>query len=144
MTRKPKCRNNAIVDWWRANPDRIPRNLAELTEFPLAFRRMVLNVVDAETRARFWTEHMTWFLGPDSGLTTEQMGFLSRSIEAFDGATLPWPDWKEEATSLFSIEQAHLMFHTLGPPEPPEGLPLPPGVRLDWDEPSDPKGDEST
>lgn len=31
---------------------------------------------------------------------------------------------------LFAREQAVAMFATLGPLEPPEGLPLPPGTRL--------------
>jgi hypothetical protein len=37
---------------------------------------------------------------------------------------------EDRMRDLFTREQAAAMFAMVGPPEPPEGLPLPPGTRF--------------
>jgi hypothetical protein len=127
-----------IVAWVEAHADEIPRSLAELSAFPIAFRRVIVNRVSAERRTQFWQDHLRTFLGPESTLTEEQRSLVNETIECLpDAFASPVAETQDKLRLvedglrlLFTREQAAAMFGTLGPAEPPEGLPLPPGTRL--------------
>lgn len=127
-----------IVAWVDSHADDLPRTLAELSTFPTAFRRVIVNRVSPERRTMFWQDHLRTFLQPESGLNAEQRAFVEEAIEQFPDifasplteAQAKMRPLEDRMRLLFAREQAAAMFAMVGPPEPPEGLPLPPGTRL--------------
>ena len=121
-----------IRDWLAKHPEALPRTLADLERFPMAFRRVMINVVTPETRLALWREHLEGFLKTDSTLTEPQRQIVKETIpqlpELF-AAPAPNPTiraWEQSTSTVFTREEAGRVFMTLGAPEPPEGIPLPP------------------
>jgi hypothetical protein len=127
-----------IIAWVDQHRETLPTTLAELSSFPIAFRKVIVNRVSPEQRTRFWQDHLRTFLAPEAGLTAEQQSFVAETIPTLSdifGSPLPEAQAKMRALEdrmrqLFTQPQAAAMFGTIGPPEPPEGLPIPPGTRL--------------
>jgi hypothetical protein len=127
-----------IVAWVEAHRDSLPTTLDELSTFPVAFRRVIVNSVSPEQRTRFWEEHLRTFLEPEAELTTAQRAFVAEAIPALTGifqspqleAQAKMRPIEQRAIELLSRPQCAAIFGMVGPPEPPEGLPLPPGTRL--------------
>jgi len=120
--------------WVEAHRDRLPQTLDELARLPMPFRRAIVNTVPPAVRTALWREHLASFVGPGSALTPEQQAFVRETIVElpviFDG-----PDGvgherarrlEARMAELLTRQQAARIFATLGPPEPPGGLPLPP------------------
>jgi len=130
--------HHEIVQWVEAHRETLPTTVAELAAFPVAFRRVIVNFVPHEQRTRFWQEHLQSFLGPESSLSAEQRTFVESTIGTLpDVFGCPLPEAQQRIRSmeegmrgLFSRQEAAAMFGMVGPPEPPEGLPLPAGTRL--------------
>ena len=130
--------HDEILQWVEEHKDALPATVAELAVFPVAFRRVIVNFVPHEQRTRFWQEHLQSFLGPESSLSTEQRTFVESTISALPqvfGSPLPEAQQRirsmeEGMKGLFTRQEAAAMFGMVGPPEPPEGLPLPAGTRL--------------
>jgi hypothetical protein len=130
--------HDEIVAWVETHADELPQTLTELSTFPMAFRRVIVNFVSPERRTRFWQEHLRTFLGAHSTLSAEQRAFVAETIERLpDIFESPRPEGQaqmhrleDRMRVLFAREQAAAMFAMVGAPEPPEGLPLPPGTRL--------------
>lgn len=126
-----------IVAWVEAHRDALPTTLAELSAFPIPFRKVIVNYVSPEARTAFWQEHLANFIGPDSALTPEQQALVRDAIadlplmfnarrEEFEARAKAL---ENRMRDLFSRRQAAEMFGMVGPPEPPEGLPLPVDAR---------------
>jgi hypothetical protein len=130
--------HDEIVAWVDSHRDQLPGTLAELSAFPIAFRRVIVNQVSAEKRTIFWQDHLRSFLGPDSTLSTEQRSFIEEVIDLlphiFAGsigeAQARMKPLEERTRVLFQREQAFAMFGMVGPHEPEGVLSLPPGTRL--------------
>jgi hypothetical protein len=124
-----------IVAWVEAHRDTLPTNLAELARFPIPFRKVIATVVPHDRRLAFWREHLESFVGDNSELSAEQQSFVREtalSLSSIMAVPAPNPEivaWEARVPALFSRQQASRMFGTLGPPEPPEGLPLPAGAQ---------------
>lgn len=127
-----------IRDWVERHHDRLPKTVAELSAFPVAFRKVIVNYVSPQQRTVFWEEHLRTFLDPRSGLTPEQRKFVAEAIPFLGGIFgSPLAEGQATARSLegrmrhvFTRQQCATIFGMVGPPEPPEGLPLPAGTRL--------------
>ena len=127
-----------ILAWVDSHAEELPRTLAELTMFPTAFRRVIVNRVPPERRTLLWQDHLRTFLGPESGLNAEQRAFVEEAIDRLPGIFASSPAeaqakmrlLEERMRTIFGPEQAAATFGMIGPPEPPEGLPIPPGTRL--------------
>lgn len=130
--------HDEILQWVEAHRETLPKTVAELAVFPVAFRRVIVNYVPDDQRTRFWQEHLQSFLGPESVLTVEQRTFVESTISVLPdvfASALPEAQkrirsMEEGMRGLFTRQEAAAMFGMVGPPEPPEGLPLPPGTRL--------------
>jgi hypothetical protein len=104
----------------------------------MAFRRVIVNSVSPERRTMFWQDHLRTFLDPESKLSAEQRAFIGEAIERLPaifasplaGAQAKMRPLEDRMRVLFVTEQAAAMFGMVGLPEPPGGLPLPPGTRL--------------
>lgn len=131
-------RYDEILAWVDGHVDQLPRTLAELNAYPVAFRRVIVNRVGPEQRTRFWREHLLTFLNPDSMLTSEQRAFVQEIVgelpDIFANSLVDvqakMRPFESRIPGLFERQQAAAMFGMVGTPEPPEGLPLPPGTRL--------------
>lgn len=127
-----------IAAWVEAHHDRLPTTLAELAQFPVAFRRVIVNAVSAEQRIRFWQAHLSTFLEPGAGLTAAQRTVIAEMIpqvsDLFGGPLLEAQSkmrpLEQRMNQTFSRAQCAAIIGMVGPPEPPGGLPLPPGTRL--------------
>lgn len=127
-----------ILAWVEQHHDTLPTSLDELSAFPVAFRKVIVNYVAPEQRTRFWVEHLRSFLEPRAGLTSDQQAFVTKTIPVLASIfQSPVPEaqakmrpLEQEMRELFTQAQAAAIFGTVGPPEPPEGLPIPPGTRL--------------
>ena len=130
--------HDEIVAWVDSHRDALPATLGELSAFPMAFRRVIVNTVPPATRTMFWQEHLRSFLGSDSMLSNEQRSFVEEAIDRLPDifasplseAQMKIASLEERMRVLFQREQAVAMFGMVGSPDPPEGLPLPPGTRL--------------
>lgn len=127
-----------IVAWVDSHANELPRTLAELNAYPIAFRRVIVNRVSPERRTVFWQDHLRTFLISNSELSPEQRAVVQEAIgalpEIFTASTPAAQDkmraLEERVLGLFERRQAAAIFAMVGTPEPPEGLPLPPGTRL--------------
>lgn len=129
-----QCGWDEVQAWVAAHRDSLPTTLAELTRLPMAYRRAVFTASSPEVRARLWREHWATFLGPDSPLTAEQQALVREAEAALLGLTSDdraaararAQAFEERMRGVFSRGEAAAIFATLGPPEPPEGVPAPP------------------
>lgn len=127
-----------IAAWVAAHRDELPTTLDELSAYPIPFRRAIVSAVSTEQRIGFWDAHLRTFLAPDAGLTTEQRAVVADALPLLPGifgspqleAQARMRPIEERAADVFSRPQRAAIFGMVGPPEPPEGLPLPPGTRL--------------
>jgi hypothetical protein len=109
----------------------LPTTLAELAVFPTPFRKVIVNFVSPQARTALWREHLATFVGDRSDLSREQQPFVadaSVQLPTLFVAPAPNPtilDWEARMSRLLSRAEASRIFGTVGPPEPPEGLPLP-------------------
>ena len=130
--------HHEILAWVQQHADSLPRTLDELSAYPVAFRRVIINVVSHERRAALWQAHLRTFLGADTALSAEQRVFVESAIEdlpqGFPGSLADVQarlgPLEERMRQVLTREQAAAMFGMIGPPEPPEGLPIPPGTSL--------------
>ena len=125
-----------ILAWVESHRDTLPRTLAELSEFPVAFRKVIVNYVSPEARTAFWREHLTTFIGADSALTEDQQTLVRDAIvelpmmfnSSREEGQARAKALEDRMRNLFTRQQAAAMFGMVGPPEPEGGLPLPPGA----------------
>jgi hypothetical protein len=123
-----------IRAWLHEHPEALPRTLDDLAHYPMAFRRVMMGVVSPEVRAELWREHLATFLGSDSPFSPEQRELIAATIPELASllaAPAPNPvmtEWEGRMSTVFSRQEAAQLFMLIGPPEPPEGIPLPPGA----------------
>ena len=130
--------HDEIVAWVEEHRDALPATLAELSTYPVAFRRVIAQAVSPEQRLRWWQAHLETFLDPGAGLTADQRAFVAEAIphlrDIFGNPLLEAQTkvsaLHERMAQVLSQRQCAEVFGMLGPSEPPEGLPLPPGTRL--------------
>jgi hypothetical protein len=126
-------RRQTIRAWVVEHRDALPRTLAELVQFPMADRRAIRSAVSPEVRLGFWREHLESFLTTESQLTPDQQTCVRDVVDELPGIFLSEPAVGAERAlrqtkrigTLFTPEQARLIFWQLGPPEPPEGIAAP-------------------
>ena len=90
-----------ILAWVEAHQDSLPRTLAELSAFPIPFRKVIVNFVSPEARTAFWREHLTSFIGPDSALTQDQQTLVRDAIAELPLLfTTPRAEFEQRAKAL--------------------------------------------
>jgi len=123
---------NQIREWLERHPESLPQSLDEIARFPVAFRHVMINAVSAQVRVQLWRQHLETFLRPGSPLNEAQRQLVAVSISRLPellAAPGPNPvliEWERQIAEIFSRSEAARVFGSIGPPEPPEGLPLPP------------------
>ncbi len=123
-----------IRDWVQRHADALPQTLAELSQYPMPFRNVIVATVPPDVQVALWREHVASFLGPTSALGEEQQALLRDAIAELPlifNAERPEMERRMRALEdrmrvLLTRDQAGRIFGMLGPPEPPGGLPLPP------------------
>lgn len=126
------CAYDTVLAWVKARRDRLPTTLAELARYPMAYRRVIVGAVSSPVRVHLWQEHLESFLSPVSPLTQQQQAFVRECRDTVHRIFTEPVDrealhaWGERGRRILGPEQALRILATLGPPEPPGGLPLPP------------------
>lgn len=121
-----------IRAWLERHPEALPHTVADLARFPIPFRRIMINAVAPDVRVALWREHLLSFVGDSSPLTEAQQSFIHQTIPQLSelmAAPAPNPvmvEWERRMAGVFAREDAARIFGLIGPPESPEGLPLPP------------------
>jgi hypothetical protein len=124
----------AIRAWVRRHADDLPETLPELSRLPIPFRRAVVAAVAPAVRLSLWEAHLASFLEEESGLSGPQRAVVRDAVADFPAIFGGDPSAGQERMralearmrEVFTREEAGRIFGTLGPPEPPGGLPLPP------------------
>jgi hypothetical protein len=124
-----------IVAWVAGHEQVLSADLAELSRYPIPFRKVIVGMMSPDARMAIRQEHLLSAASADFELSAEQQAFvldsarmvpvLFRSGPSSDAMTT----WKSRAVDLCTPAQRMRIFGTLGPPEPPEGLPLPADAR---------------
>jgi hypothetical protein len=130
-------RRDEIEAWCDAHSNELPSGLAELSRYPMAFRRVIINRVPGATRAAMWSDHFRAVLESEPELSAEQRLFLadliSRAPALFAGTVQDAQPRLAEVfgriPQLFTPVLAQHLFTSIGMPEPPGGLPLPADAR---------------
>ncbi len=128
-------RREDIRAWVVAHKDELPTTLAGLAVYPIPFRKAIVAFVSHDQRVAFWREHLSTILSDNATLSADQKAFVAESsaqLSTLLSAPAPNPtmlDWEAKMARLFSREEAAHIFGNVGPPEPPGGLPLPPGAQ---------------
>lgn len=125
------------IDAWVAKHHAdLPRTLAALSAYPIPFRKAIVQALPREIVASLWREHLLSFTG---SVDPEQNQVITDAVEAIatifggsDSAGTHLHALNDRIQQLvlagvFSPQQIAEIFATLGPAEPPGGLPLPPG-----------------
>lgn len=118
-----------IVAWVKAHEEVLSADLETIGKLPMAFRKVIVKLVSEEKHLALWQEHHAVASAADTTLTDEQRAFVAEIA-----ATLPevfssesaYNRYKDRIALMFTLAQQKAIFYTLGPPEPPGGLPLPP------------------
>jgi hypothetical protein len=126
----------AIVAWVEEHHADLPRTLSELATYPMIFRRVIARALPLEQRVTLWREHLATVSSVSTSGTAEQRALIADVIEQLpailgDDAARTESRMRSLAPrmrALLTHEQLIEAFASLGPPEPPEGLPLPPGA----------------
>ena len=127
------CGWDTINAWVQAHRDALPTTLAALSLYPMNYRRAIHGAVTLEVRTNLWREHFESFLAPSSTLSAPQQAFLRdtlpelRLIFAADRATAQARMRELEAhmLTLFTPDEARVIFSQLGPDEPAAGISAP-------------------
>jgi hypothetical protein len=126
----------AIRAWIDAHATELPCTLAELISYPMVFRRVIARALPLEQRVAVWREHLETVCSAFTSDTPAQRALIADVIEELP--ILLSEDLERTEASMQALgprmrellthEQLIDAFASLGPPEPPEGLPLPPGA----------------
>ena len=122
-----------IRAWIERHRHELPNTLAEITRYPIPFRKAIVQAVAPEVRVQLWREHLTSFLSSDGELTAEEQALVRDAITVFPGivsgpggrAAAGAGARRPNARPAHSAAAFPDVWHTR-PPEPPEGLPIPP------------------
>lgn len=111
--------------WVRQHRTSLPSTLAEISRYPLAFRKAIVAHVSADVRVRLWREKLDFYLAPSSNLSPAQRelvqhirdelyvlvsdstGKLGRERMASEGL-------HDRIASLFDSAQRRAIFGTVG------------------------------
>lgn len=124
-------RRDDIRAWVSAHEEVLLADLAELSKYPMPFRTVIVASMTPERRLALWKQHLAIIAG-DPNLSEDQRTFVietSSRLPTLLAAPAPNPTivaWEAEMAKVFPRAEAGRIFGTVGPPEPPEGLPLPP------------------
>ena len=120
-----------IVAWAQAHPEVLSANLAMISAYPIAFRKVIVNLMSAPRRLALWREHLEAAASDPELSGAQKAVILETAAGLSDIFSSPSAkrEWQQRAGKLFSAAQQHALFGTLGPPEPPGGLPLPHDAR---------------
>ncbi|WP_280454730.1 bacteriocin fulvocin C-related protein [Nocardia brasiliensis] len=113
--------------WVHANRGRLPQTYAEVTAYPLAYRRAIYQASAPSVRSALWTEHLHRFRSARPYLTTRQLDVLDRAAElaaresvftAQGAAELSRAEeLHRSAVAEFGVREVYQAFGMLGPVE---------------------------
>lgn len=125
------------IDAWVATHHAdLPHTLAGLSAYPIPFRKAIVQALPRDIVASLWRDHLISFtrsVDPDQNeAIIDAVEAIASIFGGSESAQTHLHSLNERihqlvSAGVFSPQQIAEIFATLGPPEPPGGLPLPPG-----------------
>ncbi|WP_437337215.1 bacteriocin fulvocin C-related protein [Sorangium sp. So ce394] len=69
---------DAIYEWVTRNADRLPTRYADVTRYPMTYRKAIVSTFDPEAKSSFWKEHFRHYMAAHPELTAEQAAFIQK------------------------------------------------------------------
>lgn len=123
--------------WVEANMDRLPRQYADFSAYPMSYRRQIYPHLPPETQRQLWLDHLGQYRETAARLTPSQTAVLDRATTIVrDECTFtsaPEPGSKldrtlrelgKEAVQHFGRDEANALLITLGPVQDPVSSPV--------------------
>lgn len=123
-----ECAKNEAA-WLQANADRLPKSLEDMKAIPEEEQKIAFRNLDAGTQSAIWESHYQEVLTTRGGeMSAEQRAVIEKAIEAstpelyslrendlgFAAAQAKLREAVAEAKNVFSAEDVHAIFFTLG------------------------------
>jgi hypothetical protein len=123
--------------WVKANSGNLPQSYAEVTGYPMAYRRAIFEASSPRVRSSLWVEQFRTYLRTHPGLPKEKLEIVRRAIAiasqenvfadqvAVRGAhTAEVARLEQDAKRVFGREEAWSLIASLGPSPAPGGAAL--------------------
>ncbi|WP_420811517.1 bacteriocin fulvocin C-related protein [Myxococcus stipitatus] len=112
-----------VQAWIKENEDRLPTTLEEVSRYPMAYRRAIVEALPSKQKADLWREHVRQYIASHPSVGAKQREVLELVIasinpQLFSSDITPELLRLEAAVkAAFGPEEARLIVATLGPPE---------------------------
>lgn len=121
-----------IRSWVRAHEGALPRDYEGISQFPLAYRRVIFGVLTPEEKSEVWRAHLEAYLATHADLTATQLDLLREAVDfvssdlfATSRQDKRWArevqpalaEFARRAKEAFGPAQAREIFEQIGPPE---------------------------
>ncbi|MGP4012754.1 bacteriocin fulvocin C-related protein [Streptomyces sp. 4N124] len=123
--------------WVEANMDRLPRQYADFSAYPMTYRRQIYPHLPPETKRQLWLDHLGQYRETAARLTPARTAVLDRATtivrDECTFTSVPEPgsqfdqtlrELREEAIRQFGRDEANALLITLGPVQDPVPFPV--------------------
>lgn len=116
---RPECK--VAQEWVSSHQDRLPTTLADLSGFPVSYRRAIFAALPNETKAELWRGQLQEALR--GKLTVAQRNALTQVVafvrpNTYRDRVRPSEDLKALVATAFSAAERDSLFYRLGPERP--------------------------
>ena len=118
-----------IIAWVMAHKEVLTADLETISKYPIPFRKVIVNMMPGDNRIAVWREHLAAAAAADPTLDDAQRAFVaecSANLHSVMHSESARDELAARSMQVLTTAQNSAIFATLGPPEPPGGLPLPP------------------
>jgi hypothetical protein len=116
----PEC--VVAAAWVRAHHSALPTTLAEVSRYPIVYRRAIYDALPGDVRAGLWREQLEGFLRSGQRLSAAQRAAVREAIAQLPALTAPGADGAagrrlgQHLSTLFDRATVRRVFVRLGPP----------------------------
>lgn len=116
-----------IVSWVLAHREVLSAGLSTIVTYPISFRKVIVDMMSPAQRLTVWRQHLAAAAAAPELSEAQRVVVLETAAELAKifSSPIAMRDWQQRANRLFTASERHAIFGTLGPLEPPGGLPLP-------------------
>lgn len=108
----PEADCTEIASWVAAMDDRLPTSLAEISSYPISYRRGIMGGLTPTQRTSVWREHLLTFLANGNGLEQTHRQFIESALADL-GAVFENGGLDDEAVDEFRDHAQRTLGHDL-------------------------------